>query len=685
MKVYRSCYLHLLATCLLLLIQETKTKCLPSELSIITKQWYQKKESCDTKCPENMFIFQQSCVVDCPQFTSKYDNGFIKYCFNRALQDLKCAERMCSPIYPFCFNGNCLLSCPEYTVSYNGSCLMDCPEKSPFLTASCDGVCYKGGKICSKSCPSSHPFVFRSPHIQHCLRQCPNYTAINGRFCNLSCPVDRPFLFNGSCLMKCPSSDPLITVSISAFNKNFLCTKMCPDDTASYRNVCVTVCPNGTILDVGSQKKCLEKCGKTRQYIYTSPMERNSIYYRQCFTKCPSWEYSLTVNATNICVKDCPLNFSAHNNTCLRKCPALYPLRYNNMVRGHVTAVCVQTCPNGTFNYNNTCLVQCPKPLVQYTSVCRPECIHPLPFLLQSNRTCTAECPSELLRYNFSCVEKCPGHTLYIENQTCVTRCANLESLSLDTNLGHICVNSQTCDNETILMKDSKLCVRVCTRNTHIILKNVCVNISECLGVYIDTKKGNTCLEKCPTTLYTNGRRCVSRCPPNKMIMDRNCTDKCFGKRPLKMNKNEYSENKDKNVCFSECPKGYVKNENECIGAGRCIEFGKAYTYNNTCYENCPPGTFVKNGIPVKTCVVFNQSTFFLIIIFILLISLSFFFCFAMMCCFKGCTSKATLAKNSENTTETENTILNVETETEGFTNNIDVQHDETDEEIIVV
>ena len=38
-----------------------------------------------------------------------------------------------------------------------------------------------------------------------------------------------------------------------------------------------------------------------------------------------------------------------------------------------------------------------------------------------------------------------------------------------------------------------------------------------------------------------------------------------------------------------------------------------------------------------------------------------------------------------QNTTETENIILNVETETEGFTNNIDVLHGETDEEIIVV
>ena len=32
-----------------------------------------------------------------------------------------------------------------------------------------------------------------------------------------------------------------------------------------------------------------------------------------------------------------------------------------------------------------------------------------------------------------------------------------------------------------------------------------------------------------------------------------------------------------------------------------------------------------------------------------------------------------------------DNTILNVETETEGITNNIDVLQDETDEEIIVV
>ena len=475
-----------------------------------------------------MYIFQKACHDDCPPFTSKYDNGFIKYCAYRPLQDLKCTHSMCSPKYPFCFDGNCLLSCPEYTVSYNGSCLMECPKEFPFITSTCDGVCYYGEKACLKSCPSSRSYIFRSSHLQQCLLDCPTCTAINGRFCDLTCPDDRPFLFNRSCFEKCPPSDPFITVSISDFNKIFACTRACPFETALYENVCVSVCPNGTILDESLQRRCVEKYGNMRPYINISLWKKRSIYFQQCMTNCPYGKYSIAEDTSTKCVTDCPLNFYLLNNTCLNECPRSFPLKYTKVLHGRKETICVQNCPDETFIHNNTCHVHCPKSLVHYASVCRPECTHPLPFMLQFNRSCTAECPSGLLRHNFSCVEKCPEEAFYVENQTCVASCANHASLSQVTDFGNKCINSETCIYDTLLMKDSKSCVSVCPRGTHIIVKNTCVDISECDDMYLNTLQGYRCFENCPNTQYADGRTCVARCSSNKMTMERLCIYKCF-------------------------------------------------------------------------------------------------------------------------------------------------------------
>lgn len=138
---------------------------MPTELRIVIKQKNLIITHCTTSCPMNKYIFQQTCLDDCPHFTSKIDNGFIKYCTNPSIDELECPSEFCFHDDPYCYNGNCLPSCPEYTVSHNGSCLMSCPNDSPYLTASCEGVCYTETKFCFETCPSSHPYVFRSPKL----------------------------------------------------------------------------------------------------------------------------------------------------------------------------------------------------------------------------------------------------------------------------------------------------------------------------------------------------------------------------------------------------------------------------------------------------------------------------------------------------------------------------------------
>lgn len=556
---------------------------MPTELQIVIKQINLIITHCTKSCPMNQYIFQQTCLEDCPQFTSKIDNGFIKYCKNPEIDELECPSEFCFHDDPYCFNGNCIPSCPEYTVNHNGSCLMNCPNDSPYLTALCEGVCYTGTKFCSGTCPSSHPYVFSSPKLQHCLVGCPSYTAIDGRFCRLSCPDDFRFLFNKTCLEKCPNTHPLISIQTSPFNKIFTCMTYCPKYTASFRNVCVSVCPNGTYFD-GLQNKCVRKCGTMRPFINTTPSDRRSIFYQQCVSNCPPGKYSLIENTT--------------------------------------------------LKHRNLCVYQCPTPLVHYLSKCLPKCYKPLPFILQFNRTCISSCPTGFTGYNYTCIERCPEQSLYIENGICVSHCANKSSLYILTNIGRTCLSSNFCTNGTMLIKETKACVQICPRNTHAIMKDVCTNISECMetNVLQDTKHGYQCQEKCSNSFFRNGNFCVSQCPANTFLMGKNCTDACFGTRPLKY-KNNFRI-KDSTECVSECPQGYFRYENECMSLALCLSNGMQYVYNRTCYKQCPPQT-IPNG--TNTCIAIDPALLLELVKNLLIIAGFFFFLVYLICCFKGC------------------------------------------------
>lgn len=612
-------------------MQGIKSKCFPTELSIVTKQWYQTQTSCNTSCPVNQYIFQQACLQDCPPFTSKNDNGFIKYCKYPAINELECPSEFCNPKYPFCFKENCLSSCPEYTVSHNGSCLMDCPKESPYLTATCDGVCYTGAKFCSKTCPSSHPYIFSSLKLRHCLVECPDYTVLDKRFCRLSCPVDHPFLFGKTCLEKCPDTHPMIVFQTSPFNQIFTCRTECPKDNASFRNVCVSICPKGTFLDNGVQ--CVDKCGDIRPFMTTIPSKRKSIYFQQCVSRCPLGKYSINRNATFECVSKCPSNFSLYNNSCVPKCPLTHPMKKKTNINILKTTICVKSCPKDMFTHEKECIFQCPTPLVHYMSKCLPECQKPLPIILKVNRTCFAACPVGFVKYNNTCIDKCPKHVQFIENGTCVDHCASKNSLSIVTNIGKTCIYSATCTNETMLIKGTTTCTLVCPRKTHAIIKDVCTNnIGECHENYVlqDTNRGLHCQEKCSDAFYKNGKMCVTQCPVNKFIMDRNCSDACFGTRPLK-----YKENrkKGKTTCVSECPDGYLMHEKECLTSDWCMRNDLMYTFKNTCYSQCPEGTSQNDF----TCIAHDTSNVWRGFSFFLFIAGQFFIIFFMLCCFKGC------------------------------------------------
>lgn len=183
-----------------------------------------------------------------------------------------------------------------------------------------------------------------------------------------------------------------------------------------------------------------------------------------------------------------------------------------------------------------------------------------------------------------------------------------------------------------MLMNGTKTCILDCPRKTHVIIKDICTNISECLESHVlqDTERGYQCQENCSSVLYRNGRMCVLQCPVDKFIMDRNCTDTCYGTRPLK-----YEQTK----CVSECPDEYFKHKNECLTADSCRDNRLYYTFNKTCYAHCPLNTFPHHRYQI--CIPYDLSKIMNVVIGYLCIAICLFIVFNMMCCFKGftCTS----------------------------------------------
>ncbi|XP_061176444.1 balbiani ring protein 3-like [Saccostrea echinata] len=499
----------------------------------------------------------------------------------------------------------------------------------------CRGVCYTGGKSCSRSCPKSHPFVFHSPKITHCLHECPDFTAINQNSCNLSCPIDFSLLFNRSCLQKCPATHPFIAVRISSFNKIFICTDRCPEEMASYRNVCISVCPNGTYLDNGRYKKCLEKCEDTRPFIYTTTALRNSIYYQQCLSNCPSGKYRYALHEKNVCVSECPKEYSIFNGTCLSKCPYSYPLKNSLGINGNNRYVCVKHCPRNTFKYDKKCFRLCPSNLVHYLSNCSSKCLGSYPFLLRHNRTCLSECPLKYLYNGRICDDKCSENVSYIENRTCTAQCSNRSMLYKESVIGKECVNLDTCPNETMLLKGTRECIDICPKETHVVINNICTKISECLNSFVfqPTNQGNLCTEKCPQNLLSNGRHCVSRCPGNKVIIEKNCTDECTYTKPSKFK----NESIGGIFCISVCPDGFVNYRNECIDKNECIFNKQSYVFNKTCFEKCPKRTVpINEGDMYHTCKAVDIAQAYQNVVTLFAYAGLFSVLFYFVCCYKG-------------------------------------------------
>ncbi|XP_062617198.1 proprotein convertase subtilisin/kexin type 5-like isoform X3 [Saccostrea cucullata] len=576
-------YLFYISTYFLPSTQEQDVRCLPTEVIVRVGNNWNWHYTCKRACPPNQYVYRKHCYNICPSHTIAKDNGFIKFCVSD-LEHFHCPRSICQKEYPYCFDGNCLDSCPEYTVGFNSSCVMSCPSEAKYITAfSCEGVCYSGNKSCSSKCPFSHPFQFRSTHLYHCLKECPSFTIQNSSKCELSCPSDRPFLYNKTCQATCPSSSPFTSLRTTEFNKIFICSQSCHEMMASYKNVCVSICPSRSPLEY--RGKCVAYCQKDRPFTNTKPEKKASIFYQQCVAKCPSDKFLWIKNKE--CVTDCPDNTLLFNNTCVEVCPQTFPLNYTKLEHGKHEHICVKRCPRNTYRYNSFCFDQCPSYLKYFHSNCTSECPKTYPYTILDNATCVQLCPDPYVYDGKMCDKKCPKDHVYIENQQCVSVCSNTSALQRRTKQGIVCLNSSTCPNDTVLMENTTHCIGKCPKSM-IMINDICTNRTSCPNsTYVENSTlGTMCTKKCSSNLYLDGNQCVHTCPFSKVIVEHNCSNDCPTSKPYRFVNTSHYDN-PVTVCVSVCPRDYVIYQKKCILDDDC----SFYLYEGRCYEVCPKNT----------------------------------------------------------------------------------------------
>ena len=290
-------------------------------------------------------------------------------------------------------------------------------------------------------------------------------------------------------------------------------------------------------------------------------------------------------------------------NNCYTKCPGKY-VAYSNL--------CLLSCPNGFFNNSGTCescispCVNCTNPtyclscnegykLYPYVTV--NNCLKICPNAQYRNNNniclnCDSSCAQCIGPNNTNCIDCFPGQFLY--NGKCLATCPYYTYT-----IKNICYDCDTsCYN--------------CTGST--ILD--CIN---CNTGYSYKDPYGICYTKCPN--FTQGTLCVNDCPYNYyfdannfcFVCDPSCFS-CFGPSSSECNscKNFFYNNS----CYTECPSGTFANGSECY---KCDDSCSAcsttknnctscslthpfhYAFDRTCYTKCPVYTFLSN-ICVNEC-----------------------------------------------------------------------------------
>ena len=350
----------------------------------------------------------------------------------------------------------------------------------------------------------------------------------------------------------------------------------------AYDNKCISCLSGYTFIKNNNN---ITNCNPICQFFYY--FDKNNDYICTNLDICPE-NYKL-INSTNKCIKNCTDDniYNSHyeyNNTCYDTCPG-----QSHALNGSYLCIIDTKCDDGYFNDGIRC----------YESI--PEGYYCNSTEFKTIDKCHKNCKT---------CEK--GGT--DENNNCLT-CKDSEFLDLG-NCATSCVNGYFEINNILTCKCSKdTRCNICTEES--INKSLCVTCNKELGYYpkINDTIMNDGLIDCyhePIGYYLKneiyypcGSNCKN-CVENETANILECTECMEGY----IFKNDFDGHK---ICNKECDYYYYYDSNNnltCTLDDRCPNdynktiFSKKeciddcskhkiykYEYNNSCYEECPPGT----------------------------------------------------------------------------------------------
>lgn len=544
--------------------QATPTVC--GNSCINTQNHREHCGACGQTCAEGQICFAGQCVLSCPTSAPLCGSAGQKTCCPGSCCDNTCVDttannRHCGACGKpcaagsFCFQGQCVLSCPDSaplcgldgqkTCCSGTCCGAVCVETKvdPQHCGTCGNACPRGQLCvqshCTLTCPTDSSKCGTSEKTFCCQNTCCNQTLCidlqNDRkhcgACNQACPEGHVCL-RGQCQLSCPANSPACGVS----GQEVCCPKSCCNQTCT-----------DTQIDPNHCGACNQTCSSGQTCIQGKCQFLCPPAQRLCGSEC----VNIQVNPLHCggCDKKCGTNERCDNSTC-QLCPSTAPACgpigqqnccslscCNNACIDPTTnpnhcGGCNNACKNGEYCNNSQCkrcppqLASCGKSCCDSASCCNNACVDILSDP-QHCGACNLKCNS-----GQTC---CAGTCVDIATNTAnCGSCQNACGLGQSCSAGHCCsTGQQWCDQQCVdPSTDNNHCGRCgnacsnttqCNAGTCACRTGTTLCGTECVDTQFDQRHCGTCTNPCQGgQLCDNG---VCRCPIGTTVCNGLCTN----------------------------------------------------------------------------------------------------------------------------------------------------------------
>ena len=313
-----------------------------------------------------------------------------------------------------------------------------------------------------------------------------------------------------------------------------------------YGNLCYQWCPTNTEYDTG-KKICVCK------YTWSQNKTTKEITCNGEGSNCPDKKvYKYLIPENKECVEKCPDDYFRYNFICYKTCPNFTYVDENNAL-----CKCSYTWHNDTELDEINCYVD--------KSTCINESYK---YLLEDTRECIKKnCTDNYYRYNYICYKQCPDYTT-LDSANKVCKCKYAWNYEDDTKYVVNCYNR----------------------------KYICNLTTDYKYLLEETKE---CLKQCPDNYYTFGSKCKKSCPTNTITDDEKMKCNCHHAWHIDLATGEVNCYATEDKCIYSEYNYILIDTNECV-QNNCPN--NYYTYNHTCYVNCPDYTEIDEENKICKC-----------------------------------------------------------------------------------